>query len=274
MDIAGALLSPSPVLLVKEQHPRNPQSSSARYNTPLDSLSLSPQSRQLLSPGLSHSLGAFLGQPNPNFGTTGSAAALTSAQQTRNLQASDPTNSSRAFTSVTSKVLQIVEKLKLCKVPGLSDCMNLVNGLAGALTAGSKGDFTTCANELLKVGKSALAIAKASGKTLTKLGTKSIPGLSLVINGWGSYDASNKARKAYRSGNNVAALLWETKSLCDTALTAMSALQLITLPTAVLPAGLEAGILTLSLVSVLVADVAEAENKPSGSRSNQPGRRP
>jgi hypothetical protein len=169
------------------------------------------------------------------------------------------------------KVISIAEKLKAVKVPGLAACISLVNGLAGALQAGINGNLEACASELLKVGKAALSIAKASGRLAGRVAGRSLPGVSLVVGFAGGLSAKEKAEQARRSGQATAAALWEIKSSCEGAITVMSALQLLTAPTATLPAGLEAGILALSLVSELVAEAAEEAGSGSAARRSAPG---
>lgn len=212
----------------------------------------------------------FLGRPTSGFGARGLAfeqaprtmvAAHSSQQAQSSTTLSEQTALTRKFNEVMGKVMAIAEKLQAVKVPGLSHCITLVNSVAGALEAGIDGDWEKCANQLLRAGKAAMSIAKSSGKKLAKVAGRSLPGISVIIGAWGALDSKDKANSARRKGCPTAAALWEVKGLCDSATTAMGLLQIISAPTIALPAGIEAGILALSLVSELVADAADDSEK-------------
>lgn len=217
----------------------------------------------------------FLGRPTSGFGARGLAfeqaprtmVAAHSSQQAQSAKLSEQNALSRKFNEVMGKVMAIAEKLQAVKVPGLSHCITLVNSVAGALEAGIDGDWEKCANQLLKAGKAAMSIAKSSGKKLAKVAGRSLPGISVVLGAWGTLDSKDKANAARRKGCPIAAALWEVKGLCDSATAAMGLLQIVSAPTIALPAGIEAGILALSLVSELVADAADDSEKEEGKNS-------
>lgn len=228
---------------------------------------------------LQQSSDGFLGYPTAGFGARG----LSYTKPPYSLQASSSSpkaNPSKTSSSKDLDLLQlnkklfkvlgtmsaIASKLKAIKAPGLSSCFSLVNNMASAIEAGAKGDWQTCTQKLLGVGKSALSLLKSSGKKLTKVASRSLPGVSLVVSGWSAWDAQNKAAAAKKNGQTATAVLWEVKELCDSAIAALGLCQLITAPTIGMPAALEAGILTLSLVSELTADAIQsssAEEKQS-----------
>ena len=218
--------------------------------SPPDLVHLSNAQRGPVIPGASDSMGAFLGRS--------AQSARTASQAGQAGKPEEKSAISRKFAEVAAKVASIADKLKALKIPGLAHAINLVNGVAGALEAGMNGNFEDCANQLLKAGKAALSIAKSSGKMLGKVTGRALPGVSVIIGGWGMYKSEENAEKARRKGNDGAAALWEVKGLCDAAATAMGILQILTAPTVALPAGLEAGILALSLVSEMVADAADS----------------
>ena len=219
----------------------------------------------------------FLGRPTSGFGARGTAfeqaprvMAAGYSTQAASGEAAEGNALSRKCTEVLGKVMSIAEKLKAVKVRGLSNCITLVNSVAGALEAGIDGDWGKCANLLMKAGKAALSIAKTSGKTIAKVAGRSLPIVSIIVGGWGMIDSKDKANAARRKGCPTAAALWEVKGLCDSAVTAMGVIQMLSAATVALPAGIEAGILALSLVSELVADAADDSEKEEREKAEPP----
>ena len=211
---------------------------------------------------------SFLGQPSSGFGARGSMAerptlayAIPKARLGEGKRINSQSSLTKKIREISAKVTSILDKLKALKIPGLANCVNLVTNLYSALEAGLQGDWEACAKGLIKAGKSALSIAKSSGKLVGKVAGRSIPVVSVIVGGWGMIDSKDKANKARKKGYDTAAVLWEIKGACDAACTAMGLLQILTAPTVAMPAGLEAGILTLSLVSELVADTADESEK-------------